>query len=435
MAALTGFPGLPGFRAALARVTVPPRALGLEPPPAEAPTKAHAGLYRLPNELVVQVLASCPDFSTLWSLIRTSRTQWALFDANAWTIVESILQQAVPLPLAGILRATARAHLGTLCVGDPDPAVNHLVWAESPPFRRHEVPTGLLRNIVRSAHDVHVLAHLYLEDRLQRCASMPSEPPRWALAPPSANEVFRVEMCLWRTQLIGPFAWDWSLPAEEPSIVAALQRSIVFSEQVRSQARPQQYQSMEQLWKDMGWKAPRATSVSGAIEGMPFAPSLGPLALPIQMPDPEAMARERYGSVWVLLRRCTCCGTKVVTESELHLFSDTKTPSWAFYGRLLDRAWNFPSDKKIKGIRQHMRSFGLSFWDQERMVALGFPVRKGRSDYRDYTVNFAALYTEYEFMNLAISSSHGRRGSAEDLASETWALSHMRDYHCGSMGQ
>ena len=434
MAAMKEFPG---FRAALSSVAVPPGAFGLAPPPAEAPTNRHAGLYRLPNELVIQVLASCPDFSTLWSLARTSRTLWALFGGNAAAVVEGVLQQGVSLPLAGILRATARAHLGTLCGGDQEPAVNHLVWAQSPPFRRDEVPTGLLRNIVRLAHDIHVLSHLYLEERLLRCAAMPMEPPRWALAPPSPNEVFRVEMCLWRAQLTSPFSWDWSLPAEEPSIASTLQRSEDFAGQLRYRAAPQQHQSLEQLWEDMGWGTPRSLPVSGAADGMWLTPSLGPMSFPIKMPDPEPMARKRYGSVWALLRRCTCCRAKIVWQNQPHLYSVTDTPCWSFYSRLLAREWTYPSHDKIAGIRQYMRSFGLPFWDQQRMVALGFPTRQQCGAYgypRDYTANIAALYTEDEFRSLAISSSHHRRDSAEDLAMETWALSHMQDYRCGVWG-
>lgn len=417
-------PDFPGLRTALA---LRPRASRPEPPPAQP----DAGLYRLPNELVIQVLASCPDLGTLWSLARTSRTLWALFHANATAVVEGVLQQAAPRPLAGVLRAAVRMHLNTLRGGERgrgSPA-NHLLWAQSPPFVRHEVPAGLLRNVVRLAHDIHVLAHVYLEDGLRRCAAMPREPPRWALGPPSANEVFRVEMSLWRALLFRPFAWNSPLLTEDRLVAYKLNQAILWSEFRNHQHRLPEYWSLEHVWKDMGWRdARRPATAPGASDGMAFTPSVGP-SCPMQMPDPEQIARERHGSVWALLRRCACGGPKAAARSLPHLLSDTSTPSWAFYGRHLPQEWEFPSPDKLPGIRARMRSFGLPFWDGERMVALGFPLRTGSDDYQDYSLNLGALYTEDEFRKLAVSASR-RRDSAEDLARETYALAHVRDYYC-----
>ncbi|EQL02035.1 hypothetical protein OCS_02260 [Ophiocordyceps sinensis CO18] len=66
----------------------------------------------MPFKVLLEVLKQCPDWTTLFSLIHTSRQLSATFDRFSLEIVESVLDATVPEEIRAILLATIRVHAG-----------------------------------------------------------------------------------------------------------------------------------------------------------------------------------------------------------------------------------------------------------------------------------------------------------------------------------
>lgn len=162
-------------------------------------------LHRLPNELLLEVLQQCPDFSALWSLIHTCTKLRSLFSDNPTMVVESILKNsAVASPTRSLMLAILhiRNKSFTYCTWDEDR--QHFILPDDDLCFPPTLPPVLLRKFISLVHRIHTLAHTCLDHYLQCFNAAALETPnhtKQATLPPSWFEEQRAILAFWRVQI------------------------------------------------------------------------------------------------------------------------------------------------------------------------------------------------------------------------------------------
>ncbi|RAH65905.1 uncharacterized protein BO66DRAFT_193341 [Aspergillus aculeatinus CBS 121060] len=159
-----------------------------------------SGLDSLPNEILLKILEQSPDISTLWSLVNTSARFAALFQARALETVEAVLEATVPLQSRILMRAVLSLRAGTSsCRGYFD-AMDCLA-DKFEPWPPVVATADIVRDFVRLAHQVHLLAHWSLDTCLQHCLSRPQLSRRQycpTFRQPTWTEEQRTILAFWR---------------------------------------------------------------------------------------------------------------------------------------------------------------------------------------------------------------------------------------------
>ncbi|ROW10133.1 hypothetical protein VMCG_02019 [Cytospora schulzeri] len=158
-------------------------------------------MYRLPNELLINILKKSPDFTTLNSLIETSSRLFLLFSNNSHEIVEAVLAAAVPTETESVMRAVLQIRTRTFRCRS---------WNEAPEFPIKEyqglypispkASPRLLRMFVGLAHKLHLLTHSCLDSCLDRCRPRFALPERSCLDSYSYTEEQRLVLGFWFLQ-------------------------------------------------------------------------------------------------------------------------------------------------------------------------------------------------------------------------------------------
>ncbi|RAH76508.1 hypothetical protein BO86DRAFT_443396 [Aspergillus japonicus CBS 114.51] len=166
------------------------------PPPSSKPS----GFNSLPNELLLTILGQSPDISTLWSLINSSARLAALFQARALETVEAVLEATVPLQSRILMRAVLSLRAGTSPCQDYYDAMDYLVEKDGP-WPPVVATADIVREFVRFAHQVHLLAHWCLDSCLEHCLSRPLLARRQyspTFRQPTWTEEQRTILAVWR---------------------------------------------------------------------------------------------------------------------------------------------------------------------------------------------------------------------------------------------
>lgn len=130
-------------------------------------------LHRLPNELLLKILKHCPDLSAVWGLIQASPRLLAIFDGNSLEIVESVCESGVPVRTWSLMRAVVHLRTGSL-PGRSSHDMAEMASSRAPPAPplRPDTPPLLLRKLVSLSHRIHALSHSCIDLCLERCDSM-----------------------------------------------------------------------------------------------------------------------------------------------------------------------------------------------------------------------------------------------------------------------
>ncbi len=178
-------------------------------------------LHQLPNELLLDILRSCDDFTSLWSLINTSPRLSSIFQSRALEIVEALLESTVPTPIRSLMRAVVRIRTGSFECQTWEEAREFSMTGQTSPSQPLGPATSpvVLQKFVGLTHKIQVLAHSCIDRCFQRCVliSMKPEPctdpshshPRGGgrqrfrakdLRSPSWMEEQRALLAFWRLQ-------------------------------------------------------------------------------------------------------------------------------------------------------------------------------------------------------------------------------------------
>lgn len=296
---------------------------------------------RLPTELLVEILKDCPDLSTLYSLINTSPRFSAIFDNHTTAIVEAVLKTVHkvvrrPMDMAISIRAGEYENHPWRRDWDKRDRRNYTLQG---------LPSSLLRKFVHLAHRIHVLAHLCLDQCLQRCRDLGKE-----VGPPSWAEEQRTIQSFWRLQVFyevktawlqGRFNWEASDLSDFRFESLTLER--------------QYYGGYEEWQKEQVLTAAEFVEEIKAREGISNAESV---FSPFRLPD--LGDREIVDPSW----QCD----RLRPTGPRPAFLEVST-AWKY---LRQRAT--PPDAVTEPQRLPLtpyRKFGLFLWDREKLTALG----------------------------------------------------------------
>ncbi|RFU29553.1 hypothetical protein B7463_g6770, partial [Scytalidium lignicola] len=147
-------------------------------------------LHQLPNELLLNILKKCPDFSCLWNLINTSPRLLSIFNRCAPEIIEAILCSTISASTEPLMRAVIGIRSRSFECRTWTEAKNLSLATQSPTrtlrFSNPPIPAAVLRKFVLLAHNIHVLTHVCIERCLQRFLSTTANPAPVAAAEAAA---------------------------------------------------------------------------------------------------------------------------------------------------------------------------------------------------------------------------------------------------------
>lgn len=132
----------------------------------------HDRLSQLPVELLVAIFQQCTGFSSVWSLMHTSRLMLSVFDDWACDIVSAVMAATVPVQTRILMQATLSLHMGTFQCNNLG-EIHYFADGEIPPADRVTASPTQLRNLVCLSHHIHVLAHICIEHCIHKCLESP----------------------------------------------------------------------------------------------------------------------------------------------------------------------------------------------------------------------------------------------------------------------
>ncbi|GFF44471.1 hypothetical protein IFM46972_07558 [Aspergillus udagawae] len=158
-------------------------------------------LSQLPSELLVAIFQQCADFSSVWSLMRTSKLMLSVFNDRASEIVSEVMLLAVPVQTRIVMQGILAMHMGTFSQWEKySDVLRYFMSSSIRPANRIIASSAQLRKFVYLSHYIHVLAHLCIERMIQRCLDGPlgqrQYPPGFRL--PTWTEEQRTVLALWR---------------------------------------------------------------------------------------------------------------------------------------------------------------------------------------------------------------------------------------------
>lgn len=323
--------------------------------------------HNLPVEILLEIMRQSTDLSSLWSLLNASVAFTSAFHEAASAIVGEIVSSTVPYQIQPLMQAVLQLQTSSFPYKDVSD-IEHLFEEITTP-QPLDLPTapGLLRRFISLAHNIHVLAHECLNWHIKNSLSMmpsrlpgefhygdsmPGEHP-WHkrpqgeryhpryTGPPSYMEEHRMINTLWRIQLLyemrqaqrkSDFQW---LGGDDGLFRAA------FYNPVSVQA--QQISSVMDYVEQRGLKNPASDRFKMPVNATPST-----VHLPCSPAPPLKRQNEKK---------------KKIVE-RLH-------PPQMGYLFFRNLATDYRSPLRYISFTPY-RKYGFAFWDNERMVDLGF---------------------------------------------------------------
>lgn len=381
-------------------------------------------IRELPSEILLNIFFQAPGFEFVRALIHTSHRFSRVFEHNALRIVESVLgRSGIPTQTKSLMRAVVSvrtdsfrykidstprswAQAGALPLEEYLGPGDH--WRDSPP------PTTLLRRFVGLAHNIHILAHGFLDKCLRRCAEqgLPLLPsPTEEHEPQSAGGETTGILDIEEHEPSSPATGGLRSPSwtEEQRVILAIWMAQYFLELKSSHRRGcpelrscedafrQTEDTIGRLWPAFRGELARiGLGIIGGPRGTLMAPS------ELEPGSEEAQPLDHDQSV--LLPTTAGAAYRFQMDCPSHS-GDLEGPEWrgltqqtlghrlfcAFYShssyrfRLLQMSDRRPREV----IKWHLmrfvgpdiyRELGMFFWDKERLVALG--LQSGNGYYR-----------------------------------------------------
>ncbi|GIJ89415.1 hypothetical protein Asppvi_008355 [Aspergillus pseudoviridinutans] len=158
-------------------------------------------LSQLPSELLVAIFEQCADFSSVWSLMRTSKLMFSVFNDRACEIVSEVMLLAVPVQAQIVMQGILAVQVGAFSQWETySDVIHYLMSSDIRPANRIIASSAQLRKFVYLSHYIHALAHLCIERMIQRCLESPlgqrQYPP--GFRHPTWTEEQRTVLALWR---------------------------------------------------------------------------------------------------------------------------------------------------------------------------------------------------------------------------------------------
>ncbi|KAK7983392.1 hypothetical protein PG989_010794 [Apiospora arundinis] len=123
----------------------------------------------LPRELQLQILKLCPSLESLWSLVQASPSMSVVLDGYSLEIVDTVLDQTVPVQTRRLMRAVLRAKASafpaslsetrTIATMDPAP------WTE---FPSGSAQGKVVRSFLATVDNTHTWSHACLDHLIRR---------------------------------------------------------------------------------------------------------------------------------------------------------------------------------------------------------------------------------------------------------------------------
>lgn len=329
-------------------------------------------LHQLPNEILLDILKSSPDFSSLWSIVNTSSRLAAVFNSQAIEITEAVLSCTVPIPTQPLLRAILHLRFSSFDASLTEARNLPLSFAFPSPT---SVDEGKIRGFVLLAHKIHVLAHGCIDFYIQRCMAMNFSrllDPTFhynSVGPPLQPWLKRPEGKPYRPDDTGPPLW-----VEEQRVVLNLWRLQYHSELKDALSAGLldwstedreilEVSSPSNFFSARSWFGEEVLTVSEYIETL--RDQKNDLPRPVHLPQPRAVNRFDFICDCKAPKNRGIWGSSRLTEASI---------GWKFV-KLMSMD---PKLSPLPGVAfEKYRKFGFAIWDHRRLVDLGlFPSEK-----------------------------------------------------------
>ncbi|OKL57784.1 hypothetical protein UA08_07144 [Talaromyces atroroseus] len=127
-------------------------------------------LWRLPTEILIDIMKYSPNFSCLWSLINASQRFHAIFMGAAQEIVEAVMSD-VPACIQALMRLVVTARTAPGSYTDIKDVIKHM--SRQKPYQPWQTQDPqFMHSFVGLAHTTHSVAHACLDYYVERSLAM-----------------------------------------------------------------------------------------------------------------------------------------------------------------------------------------------------------------------------------------------------------------------
>ncbi|KAM7193664.1 hypothetical protein V8F20_008301 [Naviculisporaceae sp. PSN 640] len=171
--------------------------------PAAVPVVGQNYFSKLPVELLFEVMKHCPDFTTLWGLINTSKQLSAVFDRDAVKFVEVTMTSlySADSPIKILMRHIIDIRGGYYAFSTWADLRDITDNAEEPSPLPLSLSPLMMRQFVQLAHKIHVLAHMVIQEGMwcfeEDYHAAKCWHPRHEVDCGAGSEAFRVPQASW----------------------------------------------------------------------------------------------------------------------------------------------------------------------------------------------------------------------------------------------
>lgn len=357
-------------------------------------------LSNLPTEIVIQIMKHSLDFSCLWALVKASSRFSSILMAFAWEIVEEVMIETTPpctqimMKLALIIRTSPDFFTGL-----DDVSHYAIERKQLKSFPHQQIAPQLLREFVQLAHNIHAVAHACLDFYLKRLKylkpqrisdtdvenherrlsvlysehPLPGQPfqPNLDFGPPTYLEEQRAVRLLWQYQVFldvkaagrRQALAHWS---ERDHNILALP---IVSRLIRSIYERYQIDPVFEFVNEItGGRSGQPKNALNNLEKALLQEKA--LAHFLRCPPVSIYSRSYYLPCFprpdLLVENFPAIGRLVNINTTIK-----ESPGgWQFYFNMVANRQN--SSPLKMGLFKPWSKFGFEFWDDDRMVDLGF---------------------------------------------------------------